>query len=122
MKDNAPDRVQKEKAHSEGNPDFIEKLWNGDLSLAATYWVWGVLAGFVWAVFFLSIRPDGTSESNKLFDLTKIVFYFYYGFVYVGIWNSATKYTGNKIWGVLAKFIVIISIIPVLIEIIKSGI
>ena len=78
-----------------------------------TYWVYGVLAGFVWGVSFIALQPD---PEGKLIKIVGMLFLAYYFAVYVGIWNAANKYEGNKIWAILAKFVVIIVVIPTVIH------
>lgn len=59
---------------------------------------------------------DHDSDS---FKLTVLAFVVYYVVVYIGIWNAATKFTGTKVWSILAKFMVIIVAIPSAIRIFK---
>jgi hypothetical protein len=96
--------------------DFLTKLFSGKLGLATTYWVYGVLGGIVWAVCIaaLDLDPEGTP-----IQLTWMLFGIYYFFVYVGIWRAANRYSGNKIWAILAKFVVIIVVLPTLIRLLK---
>lgn len=99
-----------------GKEDFLTQLFSGKLGLAMTYWVYGVLGGIVWWVCIaaLDLDPEG-----KLIQLTWMLFCIYYFFVYVGIWRAANLYSGNKVWAILAKFIVIIIVLPTLIHLIK---
>lgn len=95
---------------------FLVNLWEGNLGLAITYWVYGVLGGIVWAVGIASIAPKPEDDSTKFIWLC---FYGYYFYIYVGIWNAATKYEGHRAWAILAKFITIIVALPVLIQLYK---
>lgn len=95
--------------------DLLENLWEGNLGLAVTYWVYGVLGGFVWGVGIYALEPDPKSDLQiVLFFLTG-----YYFVVYVGIWRAANKYHGNKAWAILAKFVVIIVVLPTVIHFFK---
>jgi hypothetical protein len=99
-----------------GIEDFPSNLWEGNFGLPMTYWVYGVLAGFVWAagIFALNLEPDS--------DHVKLIYFLmatYYAAVYVGIWQAANKYTGSKVWAVLAKFVVVIVALPTTIRLIK---
>ena len=38
--------------------NLLENLWEGNLGLAMTYWVYGVLGGFVWGVGIFALKPD----------------------------------------------------------------
>lgn len=43
----------------------------------------------------------------------------YYFVVYVGIWRAANKFRGNKLWEILAKFVVIVTVLPIAISFLK---
>jgi hypothetical protein len=103
---------------------FFSELTKGNYSLAMTYWVYGVLAGFVWSVAILSIVQTLDSEWSQdsiktLYKFLYVAMTAYFCAVYVGIWKSADKFKGNKVWSVLAKFVVIITAIPIVINVIK---
>lgn len=93
--------------------NFLNNLWQGNLGLAMTYWVYGVLGGLVWLVGIIALDPqrETNSESFVLFSLIA-----YYFVVYVGIWRAASKYKGNRLWEILAKFVVIITVLPTVIK------
>lgn len=96
--------------------NFIANLWKGDFGLAMTYWVYGVLGGIVWAVGILTLNAERES------DLEKVIFFLmgtYYFIIYVGIWQAANKFTGSKVWAVLAKFVVVIVVLPTAIRLFK---
>lgn len=96
--------------------DFLTRLLSGRVGLAMTYWVYGVLGGLVWGVGIgsLDLEPGGGS-----IKFVSYLLYFYYLFIYIGIWNAASIYRGNKIWAILAKFIVVITAVPVVISFFK---
>lgn len=94
--------------------NLVENLWEGNLGLSMTYWVYGILGGIVWGVGILALR---LSSQN---DIANIIFFMmmaYYIVVYVGIWKAANKFTGKKLWSILAKFVVIMSILQFVIAI-----
>jgi hypothetical protein len=95
---------------------FIEDLFYGNFGLAMTYWVYGVLGGIVWAV---GIRSLGMDQESDEFKFTLFAFAAYYVLVYAGIWNAATKFSGSKVWSILAKFMVVIVAVPSVIHIFK---
>ncbi len=88
--------------------NFLVRLWNGDVGLAKIYWLWGVVAAFIWGVAFFVIKPVPGSTSVKLLVFLMAA---YFVFVYVGIWRAAKKYQGKKIWATLAKFAVVIGVL-----------
>lgn len=96
--------------------DFLTNLWEGNIGLAKTYWVYGVLGGFVWAVGILAINPEQKSDLQQTIYLLMGAYYFV---VYVGIWRAADKFTGSKIWAILAKFVVVIVALPTAIKLVK---
>ncbi len=99
--------------------DFFSDLTSGNYSLPMTYWVYGVLGGFVWAVAISSIvgalsSQVGAESLRSILQVLYLMMLGYFAAVYIGIWKSADKYEGNKIWSVLAKFIVIVTSIPMI--------
>jgi len=96
--------------------NFLENLWNGKLGLAITYWVYGVLGAFVWAVAILALDLEQESDSRKILIFLMMS---YYVVVYVGIWRAASKYRGNRLWEILAKFLIVIIALPVIIRFLK---
>ena len=82
---------------------FIKQLIDGDFGLAKTYWLYFVLGGI--AVNLLLMIPISSSSLGLIvvFTLASIA---YAIIVLTGVWNSASRYTGSKIWSVLAKIIV----------------
>ena len=97
-------------------PDLLENLWEGNLGLAMTYWVYGVLGGIVWAVGIAALKPD---PEGDLIKLVWFLFACYYFIVYVGIWQAANKFVGSKVWAILAKFAIIVVVLPVAIQFLK---
>jgi hypothetical protein len=96
--------------------NFFDSLWQGHFGLAMTYWVYGVLGGLVWAVLLLSL---GIEPGSSIGQVLMFVMIGYYVVVYIGIWNAATNYRGNKLWAVLAKFVVAITVLPMIIGFLK---
>ena len=82
---------------------FIKQLIDGDFGLAKTYWLYFVLGGM--AINLLLFFPI-SSSSLGLIVVSMLAAIAYDIVVLTGIWNSASRYTGSKIWSVLAKIIV----------------
>ena len=82
---------------------FIKQLIDGDFGLAKTYWLYGVLGSI--AMNLLLMFPI-LSGSLVLIVVAMLASIAYAIVVLTGIWNSASRYTGSKIWSVLAKIIV----------------
>ena len=86
------------------NKAFIKRLMDGDLSLAKTYWLYGVVGSILMNIVLLIPLMAG---SLPLLYGAIFVSLAYAFVVLTGIWNSATKHDGSKFWAVLAKIIVI---------------
>lgn len=96
--------------------NIFKDLWDGNIDLAMTYWVYGVLGGIVWGVgiFALDPAPDG-----NLVKILWLIFACYYLVIYVGVWKAANKFIGNKTWAILAKFAIIVVVLPIAIHFLK---
>jgi len=81
---------------------FFRKLSNGDFGLAKTYWLYGVVVGIAFRVL-TAIIP-----SPVLVAILSVAWIAYAVFLYMGIWKAASKYTGEKIWAVLAQIMVVL--------------
>lgn len=92
--------------------DLIRALWHGEVSLAKTYWLFGICINLL---FFISLSyissnqqlistPPGQAVFWTLFAFSLA----YTPFILISIWRSANKYTGTKAWSILAKIMVII--------------
>lgn len=99
---------------------FIVRLWNGEISLAKTYWLFGVLGGVVSRLLSPLITYVLTSNASSLsaFDIAAINYLWsglvigYFVVVYVGIWRSSNRYAAQnptkRLWANLAKAAVIL--------------
>lgn len=96
--------------------NLLENLWEGRLGLATTYWVYGVLGGIVWGVGIAAIKPN---PEGSLINAVWLLLAYYYFVVYVGIWRAANKFIGSKAWAILAKFAIIVVVLPVAIHFLK---
>ena len=91
---------------------FITKLWRGEYSLAKTYWLFNVLAGFVLGIslsFFnmLSIRTQSENQ-NVIFGYACLAIS--YGVIAtVGLWKSSSLHKGNSLWAILSKIVACLS-------------
>ena len=105
------------------NENFIIRIWNGNAGLAMSYWVYGVVAGFVWGIALGILQPVPGSGTAKLFLACMAA---YFVVVYVGIWRAANKYQGKKAWVSLAKFAVVlgalVTVVPVVVGLFQSAV
>ncbi|MCS5551495.1 MAG: hypothetical protein NZ811_08275 [Gammaproteobacteria bacterium] len=84
---------------------FFGKLANGDFGLAKTYWVYGVLVGFVVSIIINVITSIGGLV------ILMLAYTAYEIPVIMGTWRAANKYQGSKIWAILAKIAVVLGVI-----------
>jgi hypothetical protein len=84
---------------------FFGNLSNGDFGLAKTYWLYGVLVGFVVNIAMTPITSIG------LLIIVMLAYTAYEIPVIMGTWRAAKKYEGSKIWAVLAKIAVVLGAI-----------
>ena len=99
------------------------RIWNGNAGLAMTYWVYGVVAGFLWGMALTALQPEpGSGVARILLALMAA----YFIVIYVGIWRAANKYHGRRAWVSLAKFAVVIgaliTVLPVVAGLFQSGV
>ena len=101
--------------------NFFKKYWNGEYSLAFSYWVIGLIFSAL-VVVSISYVTDfiDTQGSSLTYSAWAIVFYAiavlaYQVWFVVGAWRSATRYNISSlktpIWGNVAKFAIVISCI-----------
>lgn len=104
---------------------MLTKLWNGNYSLAKTYWLFYVL---IWGIFSIPIRWfDATNEKLQteyvqLVMFSLCLFVAYGSIVLVGLWRSASKYDGRRLWAILAKIIVCIGVTIQVLTILAVGV
>jgi hypothetical protein len=82
---------------------FIGKLWRGEVSLFTSYWIFGGLVLFMFQMFELSTLAISTTAYSVGFWVSVL----YYGFISVAIWRSSVKYTGSRLYPVLAQLTVL---------------
>lgn len=80
----------------------LKKVWEGEIGLKLTFWVWGVLIATVLLGWGLGLLIDATE--NQFLMLLHDVFALVAGiFVAVAIWRSAGNYKGSVLWMFLAR-------------------
>ena len=114
-----PEPTRPEPSRDSWLPKYIEDLLTGNLGLAMTYWVYGVLAGFVWGAALTTLQPEYDFQRTDVNRFAEYAFIGYYILIYVAIWNAASKYKGSKVWSVLAKFVLVLTATPLLITLFK---
>ncbi len=87
---------------------FFSKLSNGDFGLAKTFWLYNILASVVANILMKLV----VSIEFLIFVLVAIIAYSIPALI--GLWKSASKYNGSKIWSVLAKIWPVFSVISLI--------
>ena len=90
---------------------FFKKLSDGDFGLAKTYWLYGVLVSIVGSIL---MQGAALSDSKALIIVLLLVMIVYAVFQLTGVWNASNRYTGLKIWAILAKIAVIVGVLSLL--------
>lgn len=104
----------------------LKALWRGEIPLVKAYWLYGVASIAILGLFSFCI--DLACDLPLIDDLTLLPLvimiialplfsfasYLYMVAVWVGVWRSSNRYTGNKTWAGLAKLAVILSAIRTL--------
>ena len=112
MNDDAPSEVR--SAHE------LRALWRGVLPLRFVFWVLNVavhifvnalLAGVEWSGGHAFDEPDAFRGLLDAFAALVIVLYAVYTVIaWVGLWRSAGRYPGRRLWRFLARLAVIATV------------
>ena len=103
--------------------DLIKKLWQGNIPLVKTFWLYGVCAnGLIVATmnYFLVYNKQALSTSVVYITIWAIIAFsiIYFPYIFISIWRSANKYPGHRAYAIAAKLVVIIGWGRYLLEII----
>lgn len=96
--------------------NYFARLFNGDLPLVITYWVWGALVGgLVFGGTAAIIEYNYAAIVIQPYGALAINMFFWFAiaagtFIWVGIWRSAGKYRGGG-WGIVARVMVALGVI-----------
>jgi len=82
---------------------FFVKLANGEYGLAKTFWLFNILPGVVISVF-------GEFIITPIFLFVYIIYLIP---LLTGLWISASKYQGLKVWSVLTKIHVVMAALSI---------
>jgi hypothetical protein len=80
--------------------NFVARLWRGDVSLAKTYWIFGVLVGVALRLLSPAVTYEVMSHARLMsaFDIRALLYgwaaivIIYSVFILIAIWRSANKY------------------------------
>lgn len=85
--------------------DWLSQLKGGDFGLARTYWLYGIVLSNLALLIPYFFLLEGQTLAAQITMLTYCICVFV---VLIGIWNAASRYTGSKLWAILAKISTII--------------
>lgn len=90
----------------------LKALWNGEIPLVKTYWLYGFIISGAMHFFtywvMLPMALSGLPAGVSLFYLSIFLTCAYLFILLVGTWRSADFYQGPKIWKNAAKLVVVI--------------
>lgn len=114
---------------------IVAKLFRGEYPLGKSYWLFGNIVPFflflaiLISIFAFSNNPIGKLQSLNfkpeslistiITILLSIITLIYICISTVGVWRSASKHEGKKIWAILAKLTIILAFITYLNDIRK---
>ena len=85
-------------------------LFQGNLPLYKSYWIYYVLGNFAISSPLLIISKTQIQSYIYTFSLYLVLNLMYYFTSCIGVWRSSQHYKGNKILAFLARFVVVIGI------------
>ena len=105
--------MKKNNKTSEGFDEYIPPYLKGDVPLKISFWGiyifgWNIVVSFVLGFILLRMGFELNTSEIVMAPITVLLA--------VGVWNSAGKYKGKKIWSVLARIVVAIQSIGIIIN------
>ena len=85
--------------------DITHNYFKGDVPLIISFW--GIYV-FAWNIVFYNILYVILARMGFEFNTIRLISVPITIMLAIGVWNSAGKYKGKKIWSVLAKVVVAI--------------
>lgn len=98
-------------AHATPKRSFLGRLISGDLGLAVTYWVFGTVGSAL--IYLLIVWLEVAGQSTVMLMVSGVAVT-YVAAMYIAIWRAANKYTGPGVWAVLARAVVVLSVLSVI--------
>tara|TARA_Y100000996_G_C22554509_1_gene655014 strand:+ start:2219 stop:2566 length:348 start_codon:yes stop_codon:yes gene_type:complete len=92
------------------------KLFQGQLPLYKSYWVYYVLGNFLISAPLLLVTKFQIQKFIYSFSLYLVINLIYYFTSCLGVWRSSQKYQGNKAWAFLSRLVVVIGISTTILE------
>ena len=98
----------------------LQTVWRGEESLARTYWIYGVVVngliiGVVGMLIVAQLESPPLALLYILFALASSVF------IIVAVWRSAGRYTGPKVWAILARVVCVLAALRLVLTLLDLG-
>jgi hypothetical protein len=104
---------------SEANTaSFWAQLRKGELGLARTYWLYGVVVQTIFNIVIMLLVAVGAGPGAVFIIVILAVVYAVF-LQLPGVWRAAGMYKGPKIWSIAARIAVIIGVISIPVTIIN---
>jgi hypothetical protein len=100
--------------------NLVFRLFNGDVPLVKTFWLYGVLVNFILNLIAFSYPIFAHHPSTLFLNIFLVVAVCYLIFIWISIVRSALKYQGRKIWTVLAITVVALGVINLAYSVIQG--
>lgn len=100
---------------SKPNPSYFVRLWNGDISLVVTFWVFYVLVGFL--IGFIAVLIEA---SLNLKGVYYIITFPWFIFSIVALWRSSKKYRGSVSWRNAAQIVVFVGVLAFILMVVDD--
>lgn len=84
---------------------FLKNFFEGKLSLALSFWVFGFISLSVLGLIAVLIYPSMRFASMRF---ARLIVYPYLIYASIGIWRSSDNYKGKKIFAILAKIMIVL--------------
>ncbi len=98
---------------SHGTAGLVARLWRGELSLPVTFWAFGFVPNFVIGLLLAAL----STRTSQLARGVTYLYLGYYALMVIAIWRSSERYTGPKVWRVLARVMVMLGVLRTLVGI-----
>ena len=100
--------MKKNNKTSEGFDEYIPPYLKGDVPLIISFW--GIYV-FAWNIVFYNILYVILARMGFELSIIQLIAAPIFFILAIGVWNSARKYKGKKIWSVLVRVVVVLQCI-----------
>jgi hypothetical protein len=94
--------------------NFLNKLKDGNYSLKKSFWLFYFIFMVLFTIIFISIVAilEISPRLSIIILLTyTLIISIYSYFLFSGIWESANRYKGSRIWSIVSKLIIVFTLI-----------